>query len=39
MIELARRLSSRTPEEIEEIESLITSHRKDDILLEANEGL
>jgi hypothetical protein len=39
MIELARRLSLRTPEQTEEIESIIINHRKEDMLLEENEGL
>ncbi|KAI8091017.1 uncharacterized protein B0P05DRAFT_528416 [Gilbertella persicaria] len=37
MLELARRLSTRSPEEITEIETLILTHRKDDMLLEDNE--
>ena len=38
MLELARRLSSRPPEEMTEIETLILNHRREDMILEDNEG-
>ncbi|KAI8349653.1 hypothetical protein EDC96DRAFT_448462 [Choanephora cucurbitarum] len=37
MLELARRLSSRPPEEMTEIETLILNHRREDMILEDNE--
>ncbi|KAI7901160.1 yeats family-domain-containing protein [Cokeromyces recurvatus] len=37
ILELARRLSSRTMDQTEEIESIIKSHKKEDMLVEEND--
>lgn len=38
MLELAKRLSLRTPEQTEEIEALIKNHKRDGIYVEENDG-
>lgn len=38
MLELAKRLSSRTWEQTEDIEALIKSHKKDGVNVEENDG-
>lgn len=38
MLELAKRLCSRSSEQTEEIEALIKNHKKDGIHIEENDG-
>lgn len=38
MLELAKRLSAMSPEQTQEVESIILNNRKEDMLLEENDG-
>lgn len=38
MLELAKRLSSMSAEQTHEVESIILNNRRDDVLLEENDG-